>query len=327
MAVPQGAAPTGSARRTVSTRFGRIGVILGIAAGTVLTGAGPAFADGVSVPVPPVTLQEQLPPVGDGCTETPDTGWVCPPDTSDPVGYAVDNTVGPGALPGATDPNAYVVDPLQASAKELFVALTAATVAENLATGVTESPPSDGDIPTSPDPHQPPGSQPPDKYGVGYSGYGQGDHPWCVGAATATMLSTFKVGSDVASVESAEGWRSGDAGTPMGNARPYLNNHQNAMYYMYDAAGSAAQLFSHASDDIWGYGAPMMIAAGTRGLWWWKDSPTQGLHALTIVAYYSQSNGGFRVWDSNGNYGANSISLADTWAAMGMANAGDAEIW
>jgi hypothetical protein len=304
-------------------------MVSALAATSVFVANASALADGE---LPPVVTQVGLPPTGElpsvngGCYESADTGWVCPPDTSDPTQYLYDDVTGPGALPGATDPDAFTVDPAQLSAKEQLAVESEAAVTLNLAGGVNEQPPTDDEIPTSPGPHEPPGGSPPAADKVAFTGYSQDNHPWCVGASTATMLSTFGVTSDVASIEKAEGYTTKLGGTPMGNARPYLNKHQSTIYYYYDQAGSAAQLFTHVSDDVWGYGAAVMIAVGTQGLSWWKSSSRQGLHVLTVYAYHSQSHGGFSVWDS-GYAKAYGISLVDTWKAMALDKAGDAEIW
>lgn len=297
-----------------------VGVLL---IATAFGGDATAVAD---TPVPVTTIVGSAPPVsdptlptvGDGCAETPDTGWVCPGQTVE------DNTIGPGALPGATDPEAFTVDPVAEAAKDQYAAQTAPTIDEYLALGVNDPVPAEGDIPTSPTPHQPPGGSGPGKSGaVPLGGYSQGSHPWCVPAATATMLTAWGIHPNLASVASAEG--STDEGTPMGNARSYLNKAEKDLYYRFDEAGSAAQVFNHAADDIGGYGAPVMIAVDTRPLKWWAGSAQQGLHVLTIYSYHSQSKGGFGVWDSG--FGQESITLANTWTAMEAADAQDAEIW
>jgi len=324
-------------RHTVRRAAAALSGTLALTAGGVLAPLASASADG-GVTVPYIVNTGSLPPVGDttlptgggGCFETADTGWVCP---LDPSTYGDDlPTGGPGELPGATDPDAFIVDPFAVAAKEAIVAQDQPGLAEELASGVTDAPPAEGDVPSNPTPYQPESGSPPTSYQTAISGYAQGNKPWCVGASTATMLSAMAVTSDVANIEAAEGWPGGNVGTPMGNAKPYLNKHQSQNYYQFDQAGSAAQLYSHVASDIYHRSAPVMIAVGTKSLSWWSQVPDkyQGLHALTIYLYYTKSSGGFNVWDSaGGNYnpGKFRINLASTWAAMGTSGAQDAEIW
>src|SRR5438874_10592835 len=72
-----------------------------------------------------------VPASADSCFETADTGWVC---TSDVTGV-IDSSVpigGPGQLPGATDPSAYLIDPSAYAEKQQLVAADQVSIAANL---------------------------------------------------------------------------------------------------------------------------------------------------------------------------------------------------
>lgn len=206
---------------------------------------------------------------------------------------------------------------IQAKNAQLERAMT--TVAENLASNAQQPIPSESDVPVYSNPSE--GGGPPASAKATVVGTAQGDHPWCVPAATRTTMSAFT--SSLPSLSTLVSEENAQSGGTMIDAVPGpLNKRESRNYYYATWSDSALQTMGYVQSDIYYRRAPVVAMVYTYPLKWWQgQGSNQGFHALTIYGYYSSSGGGYFVHDSAFN-NTHSISSTNMFQAEQPAQGG-----
>lgn len=146
------------------------------------------------------------------------------------------------------------------------------------------------------------------------SGQRQQQSSWCVPAAVATLFTTYSMAGITQSTLASE-MNTTSTGTRLSEAPDSLNSRQNYNYYWYqEGFTSGSDILQTVTLDVWNYGSDVVLPGQGWWLPWWQQNGFQGRHAFVLYGYYTQSGGGFYIWDP----------LYQPWAGFHTLNKDDA---
>ena len=256
------------------------------------------------------------------CFETPDTGFVCTPDTE--VFTGIDPT--PSTDTSAIDvPPASVVTSKEEEATD-FSTQGASLMATNALAPIPADSGEGGGFAIEThciDPGDCGSGSAPGNYGLSVTGHMQQKKSWCVPATSETILVSMGA-TDPGQAALATAMHTTSTGTNLAYVSKPLNNRQSRNYYQWKTdTDSPGQLLGRAMTDIWRLKSTYLIAIDISSIGYYPAGWT-GSHVVDNYAYYSQSGGGLYVFDpmnpaytdGRSYYGKHNVKLATIYASM-----------